>query len=94
MNTRMTYSNYWLPIAAQHIKEFTGNKSDVEPGHMLISGALTELIAAAMAKAFEHIEEQAEANLVTGIGGHRNEAGGWCSPVHGNTCGFHSEFDN
>lgn len=22
---------------------------------------------------------------------HRNEAGGWCSPLHGNTCGYHDE---
>jgi hypothetical protein len=24
---------------------------------------------------------------------HRNESGGWCSPEHGNTCGFHPEHD-
>lgn len=95
VDTRMTYSNYWVGMASQHIKEFTGDKplSSIALGHMLISGALSEMVASAMVKAFEHVEQRAEANLIEGIGGHRNGTGGWCSPQHGNTCGLHPEFD-
>lgn len=25
--------------------------------------------------------------------GHQNQAGGCCCPIHGNTCGFHPEYD-
>lgn len=95
MNTRMAYSGYWLTRATQHVKEFTGDKplSSIDLGRMIIGGALSEMVASAMAKAFEHVEEQADNERIKALGGHRNSAGGWCSPEHGNTCGFHPEFD-
>lgn len=92
MSAKMAYSDYWIPAAAEHLRECIPLPS-LDVGYLTASGILVKLVASAMAKAFEHVEEQLENERIEVSGGHRNQAGGWCSPEHGNTCGMHPEFD-